>query len=183
MVSAYYAGVILIHHWTFHSKQMPQDHGGVGYSLIQSAWLQLQWHAGWVSVGIMAKGLIPILLSHVDLSLWLSKRSTFWMWHNSGLVAAINKGWSKKVTVMHILQCLWLFVSYHDIDNCSYTYSRGGQQLRRPPVKGIICHCFSLQTYVQSTSTASSSDGHFYQDMDWKPPDSRKQFRSIISTG
>ena len=62
MASAYYAGVILIHHWTFHSKQMPQDHGGVGYSLIQSAWLQLQWHAGWVSVGIMAKGLIPILL-------------------------------------------------------------------------------------------------------------------------
>ena len=63
---------------------------------------------------------------------------------------------------MHILQCLWLFVSYFNIASCSYTYSRGGQQLRRPPVKGAICHCFSLQTYMQSTSTTSSSDGHFY---------------------
>ena len=36
MVSAYYVGVILIHHLTFPSKQMPQVHGDVGHFSIQS---------------------------------------------------------------------------------------------------------------------------------------------------
>ena len=60
MASAYHAGVILIHHCMDISFQTDASGSwGVGYSSIQSAW---QWHAGWVSVGIMAKGLIPILL-------------------------------------------------------------------------------------------------------------------------
>ena len=36
MVSAYYIGVILIHHLTIPSKQMPQVHGDAGHSSKQS---------------------------------------------------------------------------------------------------------------------------------------------------
>ena len=35
---------------------------------------------------------------------------------NTGVVAAIQKGSAKDDTSMHLLRCLWFFVSHYDID-------------------------------------------------------------------
>ena len=46
----------------------------------------------------------------------LSHERVLFQCDNQSVVAAIQKGSSKDVSVMHLLQCLWLLVAYYDID-------------------------------------------------------------------
>ena len=88
---------------------------------------------------------------------------------------------------MHFLQCLRLFVSYHDITIYIYTYSRSGQQLRRSPVK--VCYIsifFSLNPHAKPTSIPLPLALLMIistPNMDWTPPGFRKQFSSTVPAG
>ena len=46
----------------------------------------------------------------------LSHKRILFQCDNQSVVAAIQKGSSKMVSVMHFLQFLWFFVAYYDID-------------------------------------------------------------------
>jgi len=64
---------------------------------------------------IMAKELVPIVMS---CALWgplLSNKTLEFKCDNRGLIDAINKGPSKERVVMHLLRCLWFFSAFYEI--------------------------------------------------------------------
>ena len=78
-------------------------------------WLQWQWPIQWSPVSIMAKELVPIVLS---CALWgpqLVRHAVLFRCDNSSVVAAIRKGAAKEPIVMHLLRCLWFFTAYYNI--------------------------------------------------------------------
>ena len=64
----------------------------------------------------MAKELAPIVLSCAVWGKLLSHKRVLFQCDNQSVVAAIQKGSSKDVSVMHLMRCLWFFVAYYDID-------------------------------------------------------------------
>ena len=61
----------------------------------------------WLGTGIMAKELVPIILTCVTWSLMLHHRHIEFQYDNEGFVAAISKGSSKDTVVIHLLRALW----------------------------------------------------------------------------
>ena len=78
-------------------------------------WFQYAWPTGWSSVNIMAKELVPIVISCAMWGPLLSKKHTEFHCDNQSLVDAINKGSSKDEMVMHLLRCLWFFTAIFNI--------------------------------------------------------------------
>ena len=85
-------------------------------AFFEGRWLQLPWPSAWISCNIMAKELVPIILSCGVWGRYLTRRRILFQCDNYSLVAAISKGSSKDPLVMHLLRCLWLFVALYDID-------------------------------------------------------------------
>ena len=83
---------------------------------LMGMWLQWQWPPENFNIGIMAKELIPILLSCTVWGPKLSQTRVLFQCDNLSLVSAISKGSSKETYVMHLLRCLWFFVAYFDVD-------------------------------------------------------------------
>ena len=82
----------------------------------EGKWFQYAWCADWLPCNIMAKELVPIILSCGSWGPLLTKKHVLFQCDNSSLVDAIKKGSSKDPLVMHLLRCLWLFVAVYDID-------------------------------------------------------------------
>ena len=78
-------------------------------------WLQWKWPNKWLSSTIMAKELVPIVLSCAVWGCELAKHSVCVQCDNFSVVAAIKKGAARETTVMHLLRCLWFFVAHYDI--------------------------------------------------------------------
>jgi len=78
-------------------------------------WLQWKWPDIWTTKDIMAKELVPVVLSFAVWGLSLVKQEVLLQCDNLSLVNAINKGSSKDPIVMHLLRCLWFFTAYFDI--------------------------------------------------------------------
>jgi len=85
-------------------------------ALFNGHWFQLQWSAEWTRIDIMAKELVPIVLSCAIWGPLLTRKSLEFKCDNSSLVAAINKGSSKEPMVMHLLRCLWFFSAFFEIN-------------------------------------------------------------------
>ena len=99
--------------------------GSWGFGAVfASFWFQLPWPRKWSSVNIMAKKLVPIIISCAVWGPLLKQRSNKFHCYNEGLVAVINKGSSKGVVVMHLLRCLWFFTAVFDI-HITATYIAG----------------------------------------------------------
>ena len=84
-------------------------------ALFNNHWLQLKWSTEWKRMDIMAKELVPIVLSCAIWGPLLPGKSLEFKCDNSSLVDAINKGSSKEPTVMHLLRCLWFFSAFFEI--------------------------------------------------------------------
>ena len=87
-------------------------------------WFQYAWPSGWLTVGIMAKELVPIVIGCAVWGPLLVKKDTELKCDNQGLVDAINKGSSKDEMVMHLLRCLWFFTAFFNI-RVTATHIRG----------------------------------------------------------
>ena len=81
-------------------------------AFMSGQWLQCKWPREWVPQGIMAKELVPIVLSCI---VWRPKQPVLILCDNLSLVNVITKGSSKDLTVMQLLQSLWFFTTYFDI--------------------------------------------------------------------
>ena len=90
--------------------------GGWGCgAFFQGSWLQWQWPAEWAPIPIMAKELVPIILSCTVWGRQLIQSSILFQCDNTGVVAAVQKMSSKDDLVMHLLRCLLFFTAYFDI--------------------------------------------------------------------
>jgi len=68
-----------------------------------SLWLQHAWSLEWTGISIMAKELVPIILSCTVWGLLLIRRYVEFQCDNLSLVEVINKGCYKDLMVMHLL--------------------------------------------------------------------------------
>ena len=84
-------------------------------AFMSGQWLQWEWSTEWAPQGIMAKELVPIVLSCIAWGSQLTHQSVLIFCDNLSLVNAINKGSSKDLIVMQLLRCLWFFTAYFDI--------------------------------------------------------------------
>ena len=84
-------------------------------AFMSGQWLQWKWPREWVPQGIMAKELVPIVLSCIVWDTQLTKKPVLILCDNLNLVNAINKGSSKDLMVMQLLQSPWFFTAYFDI--------------------------------------------------------------------
>ena len=102
----------------------PQDHqiqtdtsGSWGCGAhFNGRWLQHPWPSEWAPVNIMAKEMVPIVLSCAVWGKLLSKQRVEFRCDNHSLVDAITKGSSKEDMVMHLLRSLWFFTVVFDIE-------------------------------------------------------------------
>ena len=78
-------------------------------------WFQLHWSPDWHSIGIMAKELVPIVLSCAVWNKTLSKHKTEFRCDNLGVVEVTKKGSSKDPMTMHLLRCLWFLTATFDL--------------------------------------------------------------------
>ena len=78
-------------------------------------WLQWGWPVEWRKETIMAKELVPIVLSCVVWGRKMARKVVLFQCDNTGVVAAVKKGSAREPLVMHLLRSLWFFVAYYDI--------------------------------------------------------------------
>ena len=112
-------GLSILHNFQSPSHTVTIQTDASGYwgcgAFMSGQWIQWNWSTKWLSQGIMAKELVPILLGCIIWGPQLSKQSVLVLCDNLSLVNAINKGASKDTLVMHLLCCLWFFTAYFDI--------------------------------------------------------------------
>ena len=82
---------------------------------LDTYWFQHAWSEEWTTINIMAKELVPIILSCAVWGPLLTKKTTVFQCDNHSVINAINKGSSKDAVVMHLLRCLWFFTAIFDI--------------------------------------------------------------------
>ena len=85
-------------------------------ALFGDHWFHWPWPDEWTSIGIMAKELVPIVISCGVWGQGLAKQSVLFQCDNLSVVMAVKKGYSKESDVMHLLRTLWFFVAVFDID-------------------------------------------------------------------
>lgn len=79
-------------------------------------WFQWPWPEEWREVNIMAKELVPIVISCVVWGPHMTKCKVLFKCDNRSLVSAIQKGNSKEPVVMYLMRSLWFFVAFFDVD-------------------------------------------------------------------
>ena len=78
-------------------------------------WFQLAWDKSWLGANIMAKELVPIILSTAVWGPLLQRSQVCYHCDNSSVVTALSKGSAHDAIVMQLLRCLWFFIAHHDI--------------------------------------------------------------------
>ena len=153
-------------------------------AFFNKSWFQWQWPSNWASVSIMAKELVPILLSCIVWGPVLAKHRALFQCDNLSLVAAICKGSSKDKVVMHLLRCLWFFIAYFDIDlsveHIPGTVNCTADQLSRNQMQSF----FLLHPQVSPLPVPLPP--HLLQlvavqDLDWTSTGFSRIFRDIIN--
>ena len=82
----------------------------------QGRWLQWQWPQEWLPSTIMAKELVPIVLSCAVWGPLLNRKTVLFQCDNTGVVAAVQKGSAKEATVSYLLRVLWFFTAVFSIN-------------------------------------------------------------------
>ena len=101
-------------HMIFKYKPMLLVPGAVEHTLMADGSSFLGQLSG-PPTSIMAKEMVPILLSCAVWSRMLSKRNIEFKCDNRSAVEAIRKGSSKDIMAMHLLRCLWFLTAIFDI--------------------------------------------------------------------
>ena len=103
-------------------------------------WLQWQWPSEWLPISIMAKELVPIVLSCAVWGPQLAGCAVLFRCDNSSMVVSVNKGTAKESNVMHLLRCLWFFTAYYDISLlCEHITGRQNDIADRDNLQSFFC--------------------------------------------
>ena len=83
--------------------------------IFKEHWFQWPWSTEWSTTGIVAKELVPIVISCAIWGPCLAGQRVLCQCDNQSLVLSINKGYSRDPLVMHLLRYQWFFVAVYDI--------------------------------------------------------------------
>jgi len=102
--------------WWVDSQPLDPDQCFRDLAFWSGQWFQWVWPPESVNLNIMAIELAPIVLSCVVWGRQLSGRWILFECDNSSVVSAVNKHYTKEQNAMHLLRCLWFFVTHFDMD-------------------------------------------------------------------
>ena len=146
-------------------------------------WIQLAWSKEWARRDIMAKELVPIVLSCAMWGPLLSGSKVQFKCDNSGVVDSINKGSSKEPLVMHLLRCLWFFSAYFGftIVACHIpgVLNTAADQLSRNRSAEFLklnAHVSIIPEVIPMSLLKLISP----QKLDWTPPSFQRHFKCFI---
>ena len=149
-----------------------------------SQWMQLAWSKEWARMDIMAKELVPIVLSCAVWEPLLSGSSVEFKCNNSSVVDSITKGSSKELMVMHLLRCLWFFSAHFDIKilacHIPGILNTAADQLSRNRSLEFLKqnpHISSIPTSIPSSLLKLLSP----QRRDWTSPSFMRHFKRTIN--
>ena len=180
-------------HWNgvsfFQPKVMPDiviqtDASGswVCVAFCRGCWLQWECSVEWRKETIMAKGLVPIVLSCNAWGREMARKVALFQCDNTGVVAAVKKGSAREPLVMHLLHSLWFFVAYYDIkiEHIAGVHNGTAEQISRSNMQQFF---FSNP---QANLLPTSLPPELLQIMsvaklDWTSPRFAQMFNIIIS--
>ena len=77
----------------------------------ERCWFQWQWPLEWHPIRIMAKELVPIVISCAVWGPCLAHKTVLFFCDYISVVTVVAKGYSRDKTVMHFLRSLWFFAA------------------------------------------------------------------------
>ena len=117
----------------------------------QGRWLQWQWPQEWLPSTIMAKELVPIVLSCAVWGSLLNRKTVLFQCDNTSVyvVAAVQNGSAKEAKVSYLLRVLWFFTAVFRInfriEHISYISNSAADDLS----------CFNMQSCFGSNPQAT----------------------------
>ena len=147
-------------------------------------WLQWQWPNQWSPVSIMAKELVPIILSCAVWGPHLVRHTVLFHCDNSSVVAAIKKGAAKEPIVINLLRCLWFFTAYFNISLLCEHIAGVTNELADYISRGNLTSFFNYnpQAYPTPTSVPPSLQQLLaLPGPDWTSPAFKQLFKSTIN--
>ena len=158
--------------------------GSWGCGALFNLWFQLQWSTEWKPMNIMAKELVPIVLSCAVWGPLLPRKILEFKCDNQGLVEAINKGSSKEPVVMHLLRCLWFFSAFFEITiraaYISGALNTATDKLSRNQAAQFLCSYFNashIPTQIQTPLLQIVSP----MRLDWTSQAFMHHFRHVVN--
>ena len=151
-------------------------------ALLQKKWMQWQWPEEWLPIAIMAKELVPIVLSCAVWGPELAHKPVLFQCDNMSVVAAVRKGTAKEDLVMHLLRCLCFFTAYYDIaisiEHIAGVTNLAADQLSRFNMQLFISH------HPQANHLSTPLPPKLLQIVavegpDWTLPAFRRLFKAI----
>ena len=152
-------------------------------AFFQGRWMQWQWPEEWLPIAIMAKELVPVVLSCAICGSGLAHKSVLFQCDNMSVVAAVRKGTAKEDLVMHLLRCLWFFTAYYDIaisiEHIAGVANLAADQLSRFNMQSFFSH------HPQASRLPTPLPPELLQIVavegpDWTSPAFRQLFKAII---
>ena len=153
-------------------------------AFFEGSWLQWQWSEEWRPIPIMAKEMVPIVLSCAVWGRQLARKTVLFQCDNTGVVAAVKKGTAKEEVVMHLLRSLWFFVAHFDIsvsiEHIPGVANQTADQLSR----------YNMQTFFRSNPQVSLLPTPLPAELlqivgasspDWTSPTFRRLFNAITT--
>ena len=108
-----------------------------------------------VAAGIMAKELLPIVISTAIRGPSLSGHKVLYQWDNSSVVAAIPKGSARDTIVIHLLRNPWFFTAHYDVDLVSeHIAGVANTTTDRLSRNNNALFCFFLLFFLQNTDAS-----------------------------
>ena len=147
-------------------------------------WFQYRWSPEWLSLGIMAKELVPIIISSAVWGRSWAKKRIEVKCDNQSLVIAINKGTARDSLVMHLLRCLWFFTALFDIHiiatHISGITNTTADMLSRNQLKEFFAanpEASQFPTLIPLSLLSLIAP----QQLDWTSPSFLQQFQATVS--
>ena len=148
-------------------------------------WFQYRWPPEWLSLGIMAKELVPIIISCAVWGRSLAKKRIEVKCDNQSLVIAINKGTARDSLVIHLLRCLWFFIAIFDIDliatHISGIHNKTANMLSRNQLREFFAATPEASQFP-TLLPLSLLNLIAPQQLDWTSPSFLQQFQETILT-
>ena len=153
-------------------------------AFFSTQWFQFPWSTEWSTENIMAKELVPIVVSCAIWGPILARKRTEFQCDNQSLVSAINKGSAKDSTVMHLLRCLWFFTALFDIaimaTHIAGVSNEAADMLSRNHTKRFLTahpHASQFSTPLPIPLMNLITP----QQLDWTSPSFLHQFQEAVS--
>ena len=154
-------------------------------AFFEERWLQWQWPEEWRPISIMAKEMVPIVLSCAVWGQQLAHKTVLFQCDNTGVVVVVKKGTAKEEVVMHLLHSLCFFFVVHfdisvSIEHIPGVANQTADQLSRYDLQTFFCSNPQI-SLLPTPLPAELLQIVGASSPDWTSPTFRRLFNAITT--